>query len=84
MPKTTLALAAALTLALSGAALAQAPTTGGAGQGNVNKSGAVGGTGQDSLEQTAPARPGATTGSTTAPRASTPGAPTGSTAPSAR
>lgn len=43
--KTILALATSLVLATSGAALAQAPQTGGANQGNVNKSGAVGGTG---------------------------------------
>ena len=85
MPKTTLALTAAVTLALSGAAMAQAPTPGGAGQGNVNKSGAVGGPGQGSLEQSGSARPGATTGSTAAHRAGTPGVPAGSgTAPSAR
>ena len=45
MSKTILALATSLVLATSGAALAQAPQTGGANQGNVNKSGAVGGTG---------------------------------------
>ncbi|MBP1183131.1 hypothetical protein [Methylobacterium sp. PvR107] len=72
MPKTILALATSLVLATSGAALAQAPQTGGANQGNVNKSGAVGGTGTGagSMEHT---------GSTGAgPRVSAPGAPAGS------
>jgi hypothetical protein len=76
MPKTILALATSLVLATSGAALAQAPQTGGANQGNVNKSGAVGGTGTGagSMERT---------GTSGGPRVGTPGAPAGSSSGSA-
>jgi hypothetical protein len=79
MPKTILALATSLVLATSGAALAQAPQTGGANQGNVNKSGAVGGTGTGagSMERTG------STGTSGGPRVSTPGAPAGSSSGSA-
>ena len=86
MSKMTLALAATLSLALSGAALAQAPTTGGSNQGNVNKSGAVGGTSQGAvggasagaMERTGSTGPGMAPGTSGGPRVSTPGAPAGS------
>ncbi|WP_457103944.1 hypothetical protein [Methylobacterium sp. P5_C11] len=78
--KTILALATSLVLAPSGAALAQAPQTGGANQGNVNKSGAVGGTGTGagSMERTGSTGAGLPPGTSGGPRVSTPGAPAGS------
>ena len=76
MSKTILALATSLVLATSGAALAQPPQTGGANQGNVNKSGAVGGTG--TMESTGSTGTGMAPGTSGGPRVSTPGAPAGS------
>jgi hypothetical protein len=80
MSKTILALATSVILATSGAALAQAPHTGGADQGNVNKSGAVGGTGTGtwSMERTGSTGAGMAPGTSGGPRVSTPGAPAGS------
>ncbi|MGU3666211.1 hypothetical protein ACLBX9_18660 [Methylobacterium sp. A49B] len=80
MSKTILALAASMVLATSGAVLAQAPHTGGANQGNVNKSGAVGGTGTGAgtLERTGSSGAGMAPGTSGGPRVSTPGAPAGS------
>jgi hypothetical protein len=78
MSKTILALAAPVILALSGAALAQAPHTGGADQGNVNKSGAVGGTGTGSMERTGSTGTGMAPGTSGGPRVGTPGAAGGS------
>jgi hypothetical protein len=76
MSKTLLALATSFVLATSGAALAQAPQTGGANQGNVNKSGAVGGT--RTTENTGSTGTGMAPGTSGGPRVSTPGAPAGS------
>ncbi|MHB2209128.1 hypothetical protein [Methylobacterium sp. CM6257] len=78
MSKTILALATSIVLATSGAALAQAPQTGGSNQGNVNKSGAVGGTGSGAMERTGSAGAGMAPGTSGGPRVSTPGAPAGS------
>ena len=78
MSKTILALATSLVLTTTGAALAQAPHTGGADRGNVNKSGAVGGTGSGAMEHTGSTGTGLAPGTSGGPRVSTPGAPAGS------
>ena len=78
MTKTILALATTLVLAASGAASAQALHTGGSDQGNVNKSGAVGGTGTGNAERTGSTGAGMAPGTSGGPRVGTPGAPAGS------
>ena len=80
MSMKTLALAAAFTLAVSGAALAQAPAGGGKAEGNMNNPGSVKSNSEKSMERTGStgssmAAPGASGGPSTA----TPGAAGGST-----
>ena len=93
MRTTSLALAASLSLALTGAAFAQTPAGGGATEGNMNNPGSVKSNSEKSMERStgsATMAPGsAGTGSTMAPgsttgtgtMAPTDTAPSGSTAP---
>ena len=78
MQSKTLALAATLTLALSGAALAQTPAGGGIAEGNMNNPGSVKSNSEKAAERTGSMGTGAAPGTSGGPRVSTPGAPAGS------
>jgi hypothetical protein len=72
MRTTTLALAATLTLALTGSAFAQTPAGGGAAEGNMNNPGSVKSNSEKGMERStgsATIAPGGTSGSATMPRA---------------
>lgn len=76
MRSKTLALVAALTVALSGAALSQTAAGGGSAEGNMNNPGSVKSNSEKSMERSTGSATGATTGTGMAPAA--PGA-TGTT-----
>ncbi|WP_082317154.1 hypothetical protein [Methylobacterium sp. ARG-1] len=79
MSMKTLTLAAALTLAVSGAAMAQTPVGGGSAEGNMNNPGSVKSSSQKSMETGAGSMgPGMAPGTSGGPRVDTPGAPAGS------
>jgi hypothetical protein len=74
-----LSLAAALTVALSGAAFAQTPSGGGRTEGNMNNPGSVKSDSEKSMERGGSSmETGAVPGATGGPAISTPGAPAGS------
>ncbi|MBK3401595.1 hypothetical protein H0176_25550 [Methylorubrum populi] len=75
MQSKTLALAAALTLALSGTTLAQTPSGGGSAEGNMNNPGSVKSNSEKAMERSTGTTTGTTTGTGMAPAA--PGAATG-------
>ncbi|WP_461658102.1 hypothetical protein [Methylorubrum aminovorans] len=69
MQSKTLALAAALTLALSGAALAQTPSGGGSAEGNMNNPGSVKSNSEKAMERSTGSATGTATGNRMAPAA---------------
>ncbi|WP_461654153.1 hypothetical protein [Methylorubrum aminovorans] len=69
MQSKTLALAAALTLALSGAALAQTPAGGGSAEGNMNNPGSVKSNSEKAMERSTGSAAGTATGNRMAPAA---------------
>ena len=69
MQSKTLALAAALTLALSGAALAQTPAGGGSAEGNMNNPGSVKSNSEKAMERSTGSATGTATGNRMAPAA---------------
>lgn len=69
MRSKTLALAAALTVAFSGAALSQTAAGGGSAEGNMNNPGSVKSNSEKSMERSTGSATGATTGTGMAPAA---------------
>jgi hypothetical protein len=69
MQTRTIALATALTLAFSGAALAQTPSGGGSAEGNMNNPGSVKSNSDKSMERATGSTTGSTTGTGMAPAA---------------
>ena len=79
MPMKTLALAAAVTLAASGAVMAQTATGGGSAEGNMNNPGSVKSNSEKSMSTgSGSMTTGTGPGTTGGPPVSTPGAPAGS------
>ena len=79
MSMKTLALAAALSVAMAGAALAQTPAGGGSAEGNMNNPGSVKSNSEKSMETGAGSiGTGMAPGTSGGPRVDTPGAPAGS------
>ncbi|QIJ77584.1 hypothetical protein GU700_03220 [Methylobacterium sp. NI91] len=69
MQSKTFTLAAALTLALSGAALAQTPAGGGSAEGNMNNPGSVKSNSEKAMERSTGSATGTATGNGMAPAA---------------
>ncbi|TXN76160.1 hypothetical protein FV228_01290 [Methylobacterium sp. WL18] len=75
----TIALAAALTVAMSGAAMAQTPAGGGSAEGNMNNPGSVKSSSDKAMETgSGSMTTGTGPGTSGGPRVDTPGAPAGS------